>query len=60
MSPAVAGGAPASELIEHRRARLIKWWCPRAIEFPAELPLTRIGKDDFRALESEAMATAPR
>ena len=29
MSPAVADGALASELIEHGRARLIKWSCPR-------------------------------
>jgi long-chain acyl-CoA synthetase len=57
---AVAGGALASELVEHCGARLIKWSCPREIEFRAELPLTRVGKVDFRALESEATAAAPR
>ena len=60
MSPAVADGALPSELIEHYRARLIKWSCPRKIEFRAELPLTRIGEVDLRALESEATAAAPR
>jgi long-chain acyl-CoA synthetase len=44
---AVAGSALASELVEHCRARLVKWSCPREIEFRAELPLTRIGKVDF-------------
>jgi long-chain acyl-CoA synthetase len=43
-----------SELIEHCRARLIKWSCPREVEFRPELPLTRLGKVDFRALVEEA------
>jgi hypothetical protein len=32
MSPAVADGALASELIEHCRARLTKWSCARRSE----------------------------
>lgn len=37
-------------LIAHCRERLIKWSCPREIEFRTELPRTRIGKMDYRAL----------
>jgi long-chain acyl-CoA synthetase len=43
-----------AELIAHCRARLIKWSCPREIEFRSELPKTRVGKIDFMALTSEA------
>lgn len=39
------------ELIEHCRERLIKWSCPREVEFLDELPRTRLGKIDFVALE---------
>lgn len=38
------------ELIEFCRSRLIKWSCPREIEFRRKLPTTRIGKIDYRAL----------
>ena len=54
--PAAAGDALSAELIEHCQARLIKWSCPRDIEFRAELPLTKIGKIDYRALEAEAVS----
>jgi long-chain acyl-CoA synthetase len=37
-------------LIEHCRARLIKWSCPREIEFRAELPKTQVGKIDYKVL----------
>jgi len=37
-------------LIAHCRERLIKWSCPREIEFRRELPKTRVGKVDYRAL----------
>jgi long-chain acyl-CoA synthetase len=40
----------ATELIEHCRDRLIKWSCPREVEFLAELPKTRVGKIDYVAL----------
>jgi long-chain acyl-CoA synthetase len=44
------GPAMAGELIEHCRDRLIKWSCPREVEFVAELPKTKLGKVDFGAL----------
>ena len=37
-------------LIAHCREQLIKWSCPREIEFRRELPTTRVGKVDYRAL----------
>jgi long-chain acyl-CoA synthetase len=48
--------ATARELIAFCRERLIKWSCPRQIEFRAELPKTRIGKVDFKALAAEHAA----
>ena len=48
--PARGGPDMARELIEHCRARLIKWSCPREVEFVAELPKTKLGKVDFGAL----------
>ena len=38
------------ELIQLCRERLIKWSCPREVEFRRELPKTRVGKVDFVAL----------
>jgi long-chain acyl-CoA synthetase len=52
----------AEELIAHCRDRLIKWSCPREVEFRDELPLTRVGKVDFTTLareELERSASAP-
>lgn len=43
----------ADELIAHCQNQLIKWSCPREIHFRNELPTTRVGKIDYRAL-SEA------
>jgi long-chain acyl-CoA synthetase len=54
--PEAASDAVAAELIDHCRQRLIKWSCPRDVEFRTDLPLTKIGKVDFRALEAEAVA----
>ncbi|HXV57524.1 MAG TPA: AMP-binding protein [Gaiellaceae bacterium] len=51
---AEAGEELAAELIEHCRRRLIKWSCPRAIEFRDELPKTRVGKIDFTTVAREA------
>lgn len=51
---AEASDATAEQLIEHCRARLIKWSCPREIEFRSELPKTRVGKIDYRALTEQA------
>lgn len=50
---AAAGDALAAELIAYCQSRLIKWSCPREIEFRSELPLTRIGKIDYVALSRE-------
>jgi long-chain acyl-CoA synthetase len=49
-----AGPELAEELIRHCRERLIKWSCPREVEFREELPKTRIGKVDFVALSQTA------
>jgi long-chain acyl-CoA synthetase len=51
--PRVAGDALAAELIAHCQANLIKWSCPREVEFRASLPTTRVGKIDYRALQRE-------
>ena len=42
-----------NELIEHCRASLIKWSCPRDVAFRDELPKTKVGKIDFTALVRE-------
>jgi long-chain acyl-CoA synthetase len=56
--PARANADTERALIEHCRTQLIKWSCPRAIEFRAELPKTRVGKVDYRALVQQYVATA--
>jgi long-chain acyl-CoA synthetase len=57
--PGRAGDALAAELIEHCRRELIKWSCPRDVEFRDELPLTKVGKIDYVALEREEAAGLP-
>ncbi|MGD0335424.1 MAG: AMP-binding protein [Xanthobacteraceae bacterium] len=44
------------KLIALCRSQLIKWSCPREIEFRRELPKTRIGKIDYQALAAEHIA----
>lgn len=48
----VPKGAPGADLetrlIAHCRERLIKWSCPREVMFLDALPLTRVGKIDYR------------
>jgi long-chain acyl-CoA synthetase len=56
--PAKANDETANALIEHCRQNLIKWSCPREIEFRAELPKTRVGKVDFKVLVQEHVARA--
>jgi long-chain acyl-CoA synthetase len=51
--PAAAKPELAAALIEHCRAQLIKWSCPREIHFRAALPTTRVGKIDYRALTTD-------
>jgi len=51
--------ATAQALIDFCRERLIKWSCPREIEFRRELPKTRIGKIDFKVLVAAQSARQP-
>jgi long-chain acyl-CoA synthetase len=57
--PARADDELAAELIRHCRSELIKWSCPREVEFRAELPLTKVGKVDYAALAREAAGGTP-
>jgi long-chain acyl-CoA synthetase len=50
--------ATADVLIAFCRERLIKWSCPREVEFRRELPKTRIGKIDYKVLVAEHNARA--
>ncbi|HSK17154.1 MAG TPA: AMP-binding protein [Gaiellaceae bacterium] len=52
--PDAAGDELAGELIGHCRLRLIKWSCPREVDFAAELPRTKVGKIDFTTIQREA------
>lgn len=54
--PAQESDATAQQLIDFCRQRLIKWSCPREIEFRRELPKTRVGKIDFKVLVAEHAA----
>ena len=54
--PTKANADTERALIEHCRAQLIKWSCPRQIEFCAELPKTRVGKIDYKLLVQEHIA----
>jgi long-chain acyl-CoA synthetase len=58
--PTHAGADAERELIEFCRERLIKWSCPREVELRTELPKTRVGKIDYRALVQEHVARATR
>ncbi|MFZ1910576.1 MAG: AMP-binding protein [Burkholderiales bacterium] len=54
--PSQESEAMKEVLIAHCRERLIKWSCPREIEFRRELPRTRVGKVDYRALIGRGQA----
>ncbi|HFB61975.1 MAG TPA: long-chain fatty acid--CoA ligase [Bacteroidetes bacterium] len=54
--PEKASPEKEKELLAFVRKRLIKWSCPREIEFVEKLPLTKIGKVDFRKLEEKEHA----
>jgi long-chain acyl-CoA synthetase len=51
-----AGPETAQVLMDFCRERLIKWSCPREVEFRAELPKTRVGKVDYKILVQEHVA----
>jgi long-chain acyl-CoA synthetase len=48
--PSRAGPDMEKAIIAHGRERLIKWSCPREIAFLDALPLTKVGKVDYREL----------
>src|SRR5512145_1743517 len=52
-NPAEANPATEKELISFCRDQLIKWSCPRTIEFRDDLPKTLVGKIAYNALEKE-------
>ncbi|MDH5334044.1 MAG: AMP-binding protein, partial [Thermoleophilia bacterium] len=58
VAEAAASDQLGTELIEHCRRTLIKWSCPREVEIRDELPLTKVGKVDYVALEREAAGSA--
>jgi long-chain acyl-CoA synthetase len=49
--PSRAGPQMPDMLIAFCRERLIKWSCPREVAFVDALPLTKVGKVDYRSLE---------
>ena len=54
--PGRAGPEMEEALIVHSREHLIKWSCPREIEFRTSLPKTLVGKVAFNCLEEEEKA----
>jgi long-chain acyl-CoA synthetase len=44
------------ELIKHCQKTLIKWSCPREVEFRKDLPLTLVGKVAFKQIEDQEIA----
>jgi len=55
-NPAKLGPELETTLIAHCREHLIRWSCPREIEFRDTLPCTLVGKVAFNALEQEEIA----
>lgn len=55
-NPAEASPETEKELINYCRDHLIKWSCPRSIEFRSDLPKTLVGKVAFNVLEKEELA----
>jgi long-chain acyl-CoA synthetase len=53
--PGKAGPQMEKELIDYCRKDLIKWSCPREIEFREALPLTLVGKVAFADLVAEEL-----
>lgn len=53
---AEATPAKGEELIAHCRQQMIKWSCPREVEFLDELPRTRVGKIAYRELVDSELA----
>jgi long-chain acyl-CoA synthetase len=51
-----AGPEMEKQLIAHCQKDLIKWSCPRQIEFRDKLPLTLVGKIAYKVLQDEEIA----
>ncbi|MFX0148836.1 MAG: AMP-binding protein [Candidatus Hodarchaeota archaeon] len=51
--PNKEGEEMKENLIEHCNQNIIKWSCPREIEFRKQLPKTLVGKIDFKQLENQ-------
>jgi long-chain acyl-CoA synthetase len=45
-----------TELIQFCKENLLKWSCPREIEFTKQFPKTLVGKIDFKKLEEQEIA----
>jgi len=58
--PSKAGPEMENALIAHCQEHLIKWSCPREIEFLEILPKTLVGKVDFKVLEQEEIEKMKR
>ncbi len=54
--PAKAGLEKEKELVAYCQEHLIKWSCPREIEFRESLPKTLVGKIAFNVMEQEEIA----
>ena len=54
--PGKAGPEMEKALIAHCQEHLIRWSCPREIEFRNDLPCTLVGKVAFNVLEVEEVA----
>jgi long-chain acyl-CoA synthetase len=52
-----AGPDKEKELIAHCQKTLIKWSCPRSIEFRETLPLTLVGKVAYKVLQDQEIKT---
>jgi long-chain acyl-CoA synthetase len=54
--PTKASAETEAALIAHCQENLIRWSCPREIEFRKDLPCTLVGKVAFNTLEREEVA----
>jgi long-chain acyl-CoA synthetase len=53
--PSKGGPEMERKLIEYCQKNLIKWSCPKEIEFRSELPKTRVGKVAYKELEQQEL-----
>jgi long-chain acyl-CoA synthetase len=59
-NPSVSSPSMQQALIAHCREHLIKWSCPREVQFVDALPLTKVGKVDYRELARRHAAGSSR